>query len=157
MANGTRYKAEILEPQQRDFALTSEWNYAMSVWHESRNKIATAQLFMQRALYHQEREHMEEFKLRQLRPAPLTKKLKTREDAKVERDLEAAHLDRTDAAAMAKNLYARNRARSPLKDEMPTWDKLTRRTQDTFIIDAVAAITILDDRRAFRKEQANGS
>lgn len=147
-------RSELSKPKPETFDLASEWNYAMSVWYQDQDQIGMAQLYMQRAMYHQEKEHMEEFKLRQ----PKKLKLKTRAEAKVERDLEAAyHQAHGDAVAMAKNLYARNRARSPLKEEMPTWDKLTQGTQDIFINDVKAAISIVDERRAFRKEQTNGS
>lgn len=146
-------KPVIPEPRAGDFDIQSEWEYAMSVWHESEGRIAYANLHMQRAIYHQQRDHQIESR----RPKKL-KRGSAANSVGMSRDEEFPyHQAHGDAVAMSKNLYERSRARSPLKHEMPKWEELSRGAQDQTINDVKYAVSILDERRAFRREQTNGS
>ena len=142
-------KPVIPEPKAHEFDVESEWHYAMSVWHEDNGRVAYANLHMQMARYHQEKEYADAIQnrypsLRQsLRPGSAANSVG------MNRDPELAHHE--DAAMVAKILYLRGRARSPLSEYLPIWKNLSPGSQSYLIDDVKEAIRVLDERRNNRK------
>lgn len=142
----------VMEPERSDFDAESEWHYAMSVWYEGQDAMFSADLEMQRARYHQEKEYADAIQnrypslRRSLRPGSAANSVG------MDRDPELAHHQaHGDAATVAKILYLRGRARSPLSEDLPLWKNLSPGSQSYLIDDVKEAIRVLDERRNNRK------
>lgn len=150
------------KPKPKDFDKSSEWFYKMSEWFEDQGRIASAQLYMQRAQYHQELETIERFvttRPQRLKAVSAANSVQyggphsracgfaphhhgsaCHENCPTCHGKSSDQLDQEREAALhamaarvAQLFYMKQRAQSPLKDTLPHWRDLDRK--ESYIID----------------------